>query len=100
MGCISAVEHVPMDALFNHLQNGDEPNFGTMNDAQIYMGTVMRLWNKLAEHQEPHNPFCFSFYKIGSSRGALKNYLKLAIEEDKGQEKNHELINQAFKPII
>lgn len=83
MGCISAVDHVPMDAMFSRLQNGDEPNFNSMKDAQTYMGTVMGLWNKLAGHQDHHNPFCLSSFKLEPTRESLEKYLKLRGSEIK-----------------
>ncbi len=61
-GAVLTVENVPPSQLFGHLFGAEEerPGFEDLEVAKTWFSCMMGLWNELAKHQEPNDPFLFS----------------------------------------
>jgi len=81
MGCISSVNHVPMNTIFAYLQDGNEAEFNFMKNVQNYMNAIMGLWNTLTEHHDIKKPFHLSPSNMEPSRQSINQHLALRHSE-------------------
>src|SRR5687767_11550536 len=61
-GAVMGLELVKPSEILDHIEFGgiNQPDFGDKKLAEDFLQVFFGLWNEMAKHQDPSNPFSFS----------------------------------------